>query len=872
MSQPPAKLLVLPPFVARQSTPQAASSRSQSPPWLRAGRQSLGGQAYPAHFTGGGVSTARVASPAAPASPPVVGVAPPAATLAFAPVQGTARVQRFIPVGASASAASSSRSLGTPGVPGGGGSYVGAAAVAASVQHRTSLRSCSPQQRSSSLAPPQDAQLAAELVRGRQQLSLVRRALEGWPTEATQLALQEAADFALRSLGCPRGQPWTGEEVRCFGQRLLASHGVEPVNWPASSWLAMCQAAAATAGPEGAANDKSSEDEASLVVNPPSKDEATCLGRLVFERLAEQLELHTSGAAATTSRVGRASSVNPAGASPASVHVVTRRSSQPAMQQCDQRMWFVTSPQGSLATLQASEPVSGSCSIRTVRRSLSPEHLVARSSTPQTVRKTVIAGSCPSQVSQQCVRWPCAPVASTAPTSGAQSLSNLSSILSTSSLSPPAAAPVDTRPAALLGQRMYQMATTMGGAVPAVSNQCHVAALALGRPITPRDATHRFSNASASSLGQASEQPRRLKASPQWQHRAIQESMLADRLSRKSDSESASTAAFSPVRGQQALTGSTLSPAVATTISPSAMSLDDEFARLRQDLAAERSERHALASMVASLLKEQDRRGEEEPRNDDDGELQAPLGPRRRCSAGTEETDPQHRRFTNCTNSTSLQCPDSFTMHGSEDFESDLPCVELCQSFQTTLGEEGSPVQGSSSVVLCQKSEAGPEQQLWNTEPSLQQALPIARDLQLVTGGDSMPSSPPQASLPRGPPAAGFFEDPLLADTKADLEVLEQELLLAEGTGGPAASASLQQLATPAAERRASDPPGGSPGFDLEDDKAMPSTVEPQDAPGDVTFYRRKCLELASQVHRRDSELVQLRRALVQAREAAGFQ
>lgn len=499
----------------------------------------------------------------------------------------------------------------------------------------------------------------------------------------------------------------------------------------------------------------------------------------------------------------------------------------------------------------------------------------------------MIAGSCPSQAPQPCVRWPCAPVTSTAPMSGAQSLSNLSSILSTSSLAPAAPAAVDSRPsslalaapagvdtfpAALLGQRMYQMATTtMGGAVPAVSNQCHVAALALGRPFTPRDPTHRLSNASVSSLGQAAEEPRRLKASPQWQHRAILENILAERLSRKSDSENASTAAFSPVRGQEAPTGSTLSPALATTVSPSAMSLDDEFARLCQDLAAERSERHALASMVASLLKEQDRRGEEEPRNCDDGEVHAPLGPRRRCSAGTEETDPQHRRLTNGTNSSSLHRPDSFTMQGSEDFESDLPCVEFCQSFQTTLGEESSPMQGSS-VVLCDKSEAGPEQQPGNTDASLQQALPIARDLQLGTGGDSMPSSPPQASLPRRPPAQGFCEDPLLADTKADLEVLEQELLLPEGAGGPATSASLQQLSTPAAGRRASDPPGGLPGFVLEDAKPMPSTVEPQDVPCHVTFYRRKCLELASQVHRRDSELVQLRRALVQAREAAGFQ
>ena len=37
-----------------------------------------------------------------------------------------------------------------------------------------------------------------------------------------------------------------------------------------------------------------------------------------------------------------------------------------------------------------------------------------------------------------------------------------------------------------------------------------------------------------------------------------------------------------------------------------------------------------------------------------------------------------------------------------------------------------------------------------------------------------------------------------------------------------------------------------------------------------LTFYRRKCLELASHLHRRDTELVRLRRALKEARGTAG--
>merc|ERR1712176_1674947 len=40
------------------------------------------------------------------------------------------------------------------------------------------------------------------------------------------------------------------------------------------------------------------------------------------------------------------------------------------------------------------------------------------------------------------------------------------------------------------------------------------------------------------------------------------------------------------------------------------------------------------------------------------------------------------------------------------------------------------------------------------------------------------------------------------------------------------------------------------------------------DAPHVLSFYRRKCLELATEVQKRDTEVVQLRRALKEARNA----
>jgi len=41
------------------------------------------------------------------------------------------------------------------------------------------------------------------------------------------------------------------------------------------------------------------------------------------------------------------------------------------------------------------------------------------------------------------------------------------------------------------------------------------------------------------------------------------------------------------------------------------------------------------------------------------------------------------------------------------------------------------------------------------------------------------------------------------------------------------------------------------------------------DSPHVLSFYRRKCLELAAQVHRRDTEVVRLRRALNEAHGTA---
>jgi len=117
------------------------------------------------------------------------------------------------------------------------------------------------------------------------QLSIIREALRRWPSEPTELALQEAIDFVRRSSSLEGGEKWTAQDVRCFGLRMLATHGLEAVSWPAGEWSAMLRQALAPATSSAPGDAVIAES-----IEPLSSGAALRLGRLVFQRVAAQLE------------------------------------------------------------------------------------------------------------------------------------------------------------------------------------------------------------------------------------------------------------------------------------------------------------------------------------------------------------------------------------------------------------------------------------------------------------------------------------------------------------------------------------------------------------------------------------------------------
>mmetsp|Transcript_59562 Transcript_59562/g.150933 ORF Transcript_59562/g.150933 Transcript_59562/m.150933 type:complete len:1152 (+) Transcript_59562:153-3608(+) len=121
----------------------------------------------------------------------------------------------------------------------------------------------------------------------------------------------------------------------------------------------------------------------------------------------------------------------------------------------------------------------------------------------------------------------------------------------------------------------------------------------------------------------------------------------------------------------------------------------------------------------------------------------------------------------------------------------------------------------------------------------------------------------------------------LMAEPDAAIEAeLEKDLVSATTAMFAADTSSISQLAAgsgagrlpPSPHRLARESSALRPGGDaatagLLDDPAALVGLEAH-APKVLSFYRRKCLELASQVHRRDTEVVKLRQALNEARAA----
>merc|ERR1712124_120086 len=98
----------------------------------------------------------------------------------------------------------------------------------------------------------------------------------------------------------------------------------------------------------------------------------------------------------------------------------------------------------------------------------------------------------------------------------------------------------------------------------------------------------------------------------------------------------------------------------------------------------------------------------------------------------------------------------------------------------------------------------------------------------------------------------------MLADARAILAELEQDLACSTAVSLTAGTGGL----------------GGTPDFDNIAGLARTTRGEVASdaevaAPFALSFYRKKCLELVSQVQRRDTEVIELRRALSEARTNA---
>jgi len=134
----------------------------------------------------------------------------------------------------------------------------------------------------------------------------------------------------------------------------------------------------------------------------------------------------------------------------------------------------------------------------------------------------------------------------------------------------------------------------------------------------------------------------------------------------------------------------------------------------------------------------------------------------------------------------------------------------------------------------------------------------VAPDLTVPKRGELAPNAEP-------PPVAS--RDLMLVDARAILDELEHDLAAPTAEGDPAVSpphsAPIDSPASNGACTMGTAPIGAGDG------RALASTDTKGGAPHVLSFYRRKCLELASQVHRRENEVGRLRRALNEARNAS---
>jgi len=259
------------------------------------------------------------------------------------------------------------------------------------------------------------------------------------------------------------------------------------------------------------------------------------------------------------------------------------------------------------------------------------------------------------------------------------------------------------------------------------------------------------------------------------------------------------------------------------------ISVDKEFARLREDLANERAARHALAMRVEALSRscEDDRGVPGLPASQGEGNTTAS------ASFATEQeetTRHQQRRASSASRSP------SFSAHyGNGVFRS---AVAISEADRLNSTSENS---GYSSPGI----EATVDEETDLLDGSV---LLAAR---VVCADDVLENE--------------------LADARAILAELEHDLAIPNANMDASISLPLGATEDDSAGDEAAAIGVATSGISSVRVRASTEAEEAFDggAPHVLSFYRRKCIELASQVHSRDAEVKMLRRALSEARFAS---
>jgi len=265
----------------------------------------------------------------------------------------------------------------------------------------------------------------------------------------------------------------------------------------------------------------------------------------------------------------------------------------------------------------------------------------------------------------------------------------------------------------------------------------------------------------------------------------------------------------------------------------SSLSFDEEFTRLKEDLAVERAERHALASRVEALLRLQQKTGSRRSGSPPSLPAATPEG-----TPTPPTADPSIATGSQAVHSGYK--PHVAGIHSDAQHEC-IPSLatETSPSLESAAGGDDNTGWWQTSSGATQLH--GPdlsESRNWQGSDS---ERPPERFQRVA---EHLPSRGESGKAGEG----NAVQDSMLADARAILAELEQDL----ACSGPASSKP-DVVATSAFE-----------------ELMRPLLAETADVPHVLSFYRRKCLELATQVQKRDTEVVTLRRALNEARSMGG--